>query len=252
MTAWNKKRGNWNGNRYPKAGKGNPIFTLAGLCKCAYCNAPCYPISQKDYRYYVCSTRRRAGVHSCPESKPPNAAVLEAAIRAHAENNFLSDDFLLKLTAMVNVLLSEVPDNSVQIKQLEREDSDLSRRINNLLDLAEDGQDVKARLQRLAEQRRERQAERLQLLNEQPEPLQTDLQEVAGIFFSLRRRLANADEDRSVFNQIIDYIKVAKDKATVYYRMPLYLANIGRTLDVEKLQLEYTIILPSAKEHADA
>lgn len=251
QTAWNKKRGNWNGNRYPKAGKGNPVFALAGLCKCAYCNAPCYPISQKDYRYYVCSTRRRAGVQSCPESKPPNAAILESAVRAHAESTFLGDDFLLQLTGVVNALLSEVPDNSARIKQIEREAFDLTRRINNLLDYAEEGQDVKDRLQRLGQQQQEKQAERQRLIDERPEPLQTDLNEVAEIFLNLRQRLSSSDEDRSVFNQIINFVKIAKDKATVYYRMPLYFADIQRTLDVDNLQLEYTIVLPTAIKHAD-
>lgn len=252
LTAWNFKRGNWNGNRYPKTGKGNPIFTLAGLCKCAYCNALCYPISQKQYRYYVCSTRRRAGVSNCPQSMPPNAGALESLVYHHTLDTYLSEDFIFQLTAMVNILLADVPDNEAKIKRLDKDISDLTRRINNLLDLAEEGDDVGARLRQLGQKRQDKENERQQLLYEQPQPLQTDAGEVSEIFTELRQRLLNSGEIRPVFYQIIDHIKVAKDKATVYYRMPLYLADSLGTSLVDKLQLEYTIVFPSAKRHADA
>lgn len=245
-TAATYRRGNWRGLN-PKTGKGNRVFTLSGLCQCAYCKALIYPVPVGKNRYYKCGSRKRIGSNACP-SQTIRAEILENAIYETTLNIFLQDDFIGELVAMVESLLNSIPDNSQIISRLDRELTDLDRRIANLVEHLELGENVASQLQLRQSQRQDKLEERRRLIETTPKPLKTSIAEVSRIFYDLRRRLVENGDIKSVYNQIISRIELAKNKAVVYYQMPPVFGYTSLGAGVDNSQLVYTIELPNKIE----
>jgi hypothetical protein len=243
------KRGGWTGWKHSRTGKGRKTdFILGGLCRCALCGGVLYSIyPTKKFHYYLCRNRKRYGLDGC-EAQYIRAEELEAAVLDHIEQYYLSGEFVQMVIEEIENLLDDAPAVDQEADRIKREIADIEQRIGNLLKLAESGQ-VEEAWTRIGELKRQKKGkqQRLEELHslDSFSRFTVDVSAVDAAMADLRQRLTQLGEMRAVLRQIIDRIVAVKERATIFYRLPLAISGGFHLEILDILQVGYVIELPS-------
>jgi hypothetical protein len=247
------KRGNWPGYRVPKAGKAGPDFLLAGLCECGLCQAPFYTkvtsMQSKtiQYRYYSCRTRRQNGASACESPHVP-AVPFEQAILDHAVNKYLRGGLFEDMVEEWTRTINDAPDPIQEIKRLEAEILEISKKLRNLARLAQNGGDFEELGEQVRALKLDRQSAEFKLAQLQVykpvKKLALSPDKVRRIVETWTERLIAVGEVRPTLNQLVHRIRINQTQARIVYNPPLAFTESGLQRAFGKYQAGYVIQLP--------
>lgn len=217
------------GKIHPKTGRAKR-YLLSGLCECEYCQSAMHgsvntrPDRSQFWRFYICA-KKSARSQDC-QSKSVSAERLEAATLEVINTRVLTLDFIGRLVEQVNRLLSDTDQIEARLIEAQQQIKQLDRAITNLLDLAElhASADV---LSRLRQRESEREVKRSELgrLERQlvSQSVRVDEKLIVSVLADISRTLNGTEikARQQVLSQIVEKIKIGRDSARLYYKIPL-------------------------------
>lgn len=247
------KRGNWTGYRAPKSGKAHPDFLLAGLCECDLCQAPFYTNTTSlqhraiRYRYYVCRTKRQNKTAACDSPRVP-ASLFEQSVLDHAINIFLRRDFEIMVERFNQAINSE-SDPTLAIERAKAELAEISKKLNNLVRLAQAGGDFEelgAQVRALKKQQSQAEYRLSQLQTRKPrKKIALSPEKVERAILMMTERLNAVGEARLALNQLVSKIRIMQTEAMISYKPLLAFAELGQPESFDNYQIGgYVIQLP--------
>ena len=187
----------------PKRSKRNRLYLLTGKAVCGSCGKNYVGHSSKTkyykYYYYRCNGRSMHARNetSCP-AKDIQAEKLEKWVLDNIAHYILSDNAIKTiLDSVAQKVKSKSNTSQKEIKKLEKEAEKIDDKIENILDLYEDGKLSKARLNKRTEGL-EKQLENIHLELEQLRKLNSTDVDIAALrefLFQYRNNLENASPE---------------------------------------------------------
>jgi len=117
------------------------LTLLTGIAKCAKCGSSFVLMTGKSgkFNYYQCSTRKNQGINLCDAPNIPKEE-LDAIILETVANKVLVPGRIVSLLAQLSTRIAEIqkPDRDRE-KHLQRQNALLTEKINNWLNMTEEG-----------------------------------------------------------------------------------------------------------------
>lgn len=213
---------------HPKAGRTS--YLLSGLLKCAYCGNRMYGIHSASRHngelyhrwYYKCESKSYDKI-DCP-NKAVSTRKIEPVIMTDVLEIYLTPDFIERIVQQARENIARSNSTDQQIARQQREVADLQERVKNLREGIEQG-DTKAWewLREREEQLRLAQAELDKLnLSKPPQIPYFSRAVVEAVVVKLKTMIESdiVREQQLVLQSIIEHISVARETATVHYKLP--------------------------------
>ena len=205
----------------PKRSARNRLYLLTGKTVCGNCGKSYVGHSSRTkthkYYYYRCNGRsmQARNALSCPAKDIP-AEKLEKWVLESIALFILSDNAIKNIMDSVAQKVKSKSNTSARdIKKLEKEAKKLDEKIENILDLYEDGQLSKARLQKRTEGL-EKQLDNVRMELDQLRRLNTtkiDLAALREFLFQYRKNLDNANPEtqKALIDAFVDRVEITND-----------------------------------------
>ncbi len=202
-------------------------YLLSGFTFCSSCRTALIGHSAKSgrYHYYLCSSRDKGRGTGC-RLRMTRREVLEDVVIARTRDRLLSDENVRELVEIVNEELAvSHTERGAQTKKLDREVSDVRKRLERYYDAFERGalvaEELRPRLDELNRRLAELDAARARIQLER-DPHTVSYTEVRERASHLKELLARADPDsrKLAIRSLIERIEVSEGSATVTYHLP--------------------------------
>lgn len=209
----------------PKRSKRNRLYLLTGKTVCGSCHKNYVGHSSKgtkyQYYYYRCNGRsmRARNATSC-KAKDIQAEKLEAWVLDNIGKYILSDNAIKTIIdSVAQKVKSKSNTSQKEIKKLEKEAEKLDARIENMLDLYDDGKLSKARLNKRTEGL-EKELSNIHLELEQLRKLNStdvDITALREFLFKYRKDLssANPETQKALIDTFVEKIEITNDIITL-------------------------------------
>jgi len=226
-------------------------YLLSGLVYCARCGAKLIGVPAKSgqYHYYACATYWNQGKAVC-DGGLVSQPLLDQIILERVRDVLLNEENIRKLAEATNQALKAErtkleEEHEVLVHQLQQHE----KRLNRLLDLAEESQQVPDALWQRIEQRQHEIAdlkERIAQLEFRIETLSSDeieTTEVVRFVTFLGHHLEDypVGRQRAILKSFINRIKVDRDSIEIEYILP---RPRGKRLDLKELEPVPTLGAP--------
>lgn len=209
----------------PKRSKRNRLYLLTGKAVCGSChkNYVGHSSQGKKYKYYYYRCNGRSmharNATSC-KSKDIQAEKLEKWVLDNIAQYILSDSAIKTILDSVAQKVKNKSNTSQrEIKRLEKEAEKIDARIENMLDLYDDGKLSKARLNKRTEGL-EKQLDNVRLELEQLRNLNStnvDLAALREFLFQYRNNLENASPEtkKALIDTFVDKVEITNENITL-------------------------------------
>lgn len=209
----------------PKRSKRNRLYLLTGKAVCGSChkNYVGHSSQGKKYKYYYyrCNGRSmHARNETSCKSKDIQAEKLEKWVLDSIAQYILSDNAIKTiLDSVAQKVKSKSNTSAREIKRLEKEAEKIDARIENMLDLYDDGKLSKARLNKRTEGL-EKQLDSVRIELEQLRNLNStnvDMAALRGFLFQYRNNLDNASPEtqKALIDAFVDRVEITNESITL-------------------------------------
>ena len=245
---WNAVQKRLHDNTRNAAGTAKHVYLLSGLLYCGKCGAPMHGATCKagrnrtEYSYYACTARSRTRRCDMPRF---SARVLEDAVLDAVERLLhVTDEEIAYIYELVKNVL---PDQTAQIRKLQRKRDDLQRRLRNLVRVASESPTptIGAEIRAIETQIQSLSA---QIANT---PRRTDLPTLRDVTAFCRQKLdirkKEPTEQKILLRRLIEKIIVhPNDDLEIAFKLAVVNTNGGGVLSV----LLFTNDRPARLRHA--
>ena len=226
----------------PKRSQRNRLYLLTGKAVCGSCgkNYVGHSSNGKKYKYYYyrCNGRSmHARNETSCKAKDIQAEKLEKWALDNIAHYILSDNAIKTILDSVTQKVKSRSNTSArEIKKLEKEAEKLDARIENMLDLYDDGKLSKARLQKRTEGL-EKQLDNVRLELEQLRKLNSTNVDIAALrefLFQYRASLENASPEmkKTFIDAFVDKVIITNEKIMLSLKVDDALCNFDNFKDM--------------------
>lgn len=206
----------------PGAYKAKEVYYLTGKVICAACGCSMvggtFMSKGSKYSYYRCSNNNK--ISGCKGTRIKKEWLEDAVIQYIDEQLFAPKMIPLLAAEIKKRIDSMLAGHNQEIKLLEKQRKDIMRKIENLLDLAEDGQINSIIRQRISENQArlaETEMRIKQIKNVGNSVL--DESQVIAILQSFAEKDKNPEQIRVIIETFVDHVVVSKDDYVIKLRL---------------------------------